>query len=112
MVGAKRRDGHRCRWPHQSDAERARCRLFTATAAHLTHRGMGGDPKLLRTRRELLITLGWSCHRDTVDSLDAKDRRVVFLSDRKADAPCAFEKRVGRTWVLVHEEKFIGDGNR
>lgn len=104
----KVRDRWRCRWPHATREHTAQCRVFRVEACHLTHKGMGGDPQALRTKRALLITFGLQCHQARKDSLDAKDRRVVFLTARKADGPCAFEGKRGGRWIEVGRELSVG----
>lgn len=106
---AKRRDFHRCRWPHQTLEEAARCVMLRVESAHLTHKGMGGDKQLIRTKRELLITQGVQCH----DLLDGRviggiPRRIRFLTDKQADGPCAFDVKRGKKWVEVGREVSVG----
>lgn len=110
---AKERDGEVCRWPHQSGLEAAICRSFGSgrvEVAHTTHKGMGGDKKLLRTKRELLITFGPACHAiyDGRNRSDKKpNRRVVFLTPEKTDGPCAFEVLAGDKWVEIARETAV-----
>ena len=91
MGAAKRRDAAACR---------GRCRIpFCAwlklkpVAAHvLRHRGMGGDPKGTRTRRDLCMGVCPPHH----EMIDRKDLRVTPLTERLTDGPCSFERR---EWV-------------
>lgn len=106
---AKRRDNYRCRWPHETSEEAARCRMLRLESAHLNHKGMGGDKQLLRTRRDLLITFGLQCH-DLFDGRvgGGRDRRVRFLTERKADGPCAFDVKRGGKWIEIGRERSVG----
>ncbi len=106
---AKRRDHHRCRWPHETPEEADRCRMLAIQAAHLTHKGMGGDKQLIRTTRELLVTFGARCH-DLFDGrvFGAEQRRLQFITIEKADGPLAFEvHRCGR-WIEIGRESSVG----
>lgn len=79
------RDGIGCRWPG--------CEYWKhgviVEGAHLIDKGMGGDPKQLRTQVELMIRL-CKIHHQGPCSLHSGHRRIDFLTDRKADGPCAF----------------------
>jgi len=102
---SKRRDGHRCRWFHETPEEERECRDLRKDSAHIGHKGMGGDKQLLRTKRELLVTMGLRCH----DRFDKRgDRRVVFLTKDKADGIIACEVKRGGRWVEIGREISIG----
>lgn len=97
----RKRDGH-CRWPHLTPEQRELCRRTRTEVAHLTHKGMGGDPLTIRSRQELMIRV--CCHQGP-GSLHAGDRRVAYLSPKKADGPLAFsERRAKKAWVEVARE--------
>lgn len=102
---SKRRDGNKCRWPHTDPEEAARCRMLRVESAHLTHKGMGGDKQLIRTKKELLVTFGLQCH-DLFDGRigGGRPRRVRFLTEKKADGACAFEVRHGGQWFEIGRE--------
>lgn len=110
MEAAKKRDGHKCRWPHETKEEADVCRMFSLHAAHLNHRGMGGDPELVRTKRELLVSMSTRCH----DRFDGRigtpgTRRFVYLDPKKkADGPMACEVKRGGQWVEIGREISIG----
>lgn len=108
MDEAKRRDHHRCRWPHETSEEREICRMLGVQAAHIGHRGMGGDRELKRTKLELVIAFGVRCHDRYDGRLGPRNRRVVFLTDKKACGPCAFEVKLGGKWVEIGREVSIG----
>lgn len=109
MAAALRRDGRRCRWPHETREEAEICRMLaTVHAAHIGHRGMGGDPDLARTKRELLIAFGVRCHDRYDGRLGARNRRIVFLTPKKADGPCAFEVKLDGKWIEIRREISIG----
>lgn len=88
----RKRDGH-CRWPHFTPEDQELCRRTRVTeVAHLTHKGMGGDPQTIRSRAPLMIRV--CCHQGP-GSLHSGDRRVVFLTPKKADGALAFLERRG-----------------
>lgn len=103
MSAARRRDGHRCRWP--------RCEFtgLTLAVAHLEHRGMGGNPAGDKTERHKLILL---CvrHHDRFDGRAAPDVDIVPVDSRAGtDGPCVFYVR-GESGRLEHvaTERWIG----
>lgn len=100
----RKRDGH-CRWPHLTPEARELCRRTRTEVAHLTHKGMGGDPQTLRSRAELMIRV--CCHQGT-GSLHSGDRKVLFLTREKADGPLAFLERRGQKWAEVARELWPG----
>lgn len=108
MEAAKRRDGRRCRWPHETAQEREMCRMLGVEACHLEHRGAGGDKRLVRTKLELLITFGARCHDRYDGRLGERNRRVRFLTPQKASGSCAFEVKKGGAWWEIGREISIG----
>lgn len=101
----RKRDGH-CRWPHLDPDARELCRRTRTEVAHLTHKGMGGDPRTIRSRAPLMIRV--CCHQGP-GSLHSGDRKVQFLSPQKADGPLAFLERRGREkWAEVARELWPG----
>jgi hypothetical protein len=102
----RKRDGH-CRWPHLTPERRELCARTRTEVAHLTHKGIGGDPQTIRSRGHLMIRV--CCHQGP-QSLHSGDRRVVYLTSKKADGPCAFLERVGKTekWCEVARELWPG----
>lgn len=100
----RKRDGH-CRWPHSDPDLRELCRRSRPEVAHLTHKGMGGDPQTIRSKPELMIRV--CCHQGA-GSLHSGDRRVTFLSPAKADGPLAFLEKRGSKWVEVDRELWPG----
>lgn len=90
----KRRD-RGCRYPG--------CRLpLVLHAAHLRHRGMGGNPSGDRTTRDQVITL-CARHHDWYDRLVAID--IAPLTPRGTDGPCEFFRREGDDWICVGRER-------
>lgn len=108
MEAAKRRDSRKCRWPHWSAEERETCRILGIACAHLNHRGMGGDKKLVRTRKDRLITFSIRCHDRFDGRLGPPNRRVVFLTEQGTDGPCAFEEKRSGQWEEIGREVSIG----
>lgn len=101
----RKRDGH-CRWPHLDPDQRELCRRTRTEVAHLTHKGMGGDPQTIRSKAPLMIRV--CCHQGP-GSLHSGDRKVQFLTKEKADGPLAFlERRRGEKWAEVARELFPG----
>ena len=101
----RKRDGH-CRWPHLNPDHAELCRRTRTEVAHLTHKGMGGDPQTLRSRAPLMIRV--CCHQGP-GSLHSGDRKVAYLTKKKADGPLAFfERRAGMKWAEVARELFPG----
>lgn len=82
MQEAKRRDGHQCRVP----ACEYRPKRLRIEAAHLVHRGMGGDPRGTRTTRAGLISLCVIHHAE----FDAGQLTILPLTERGTDGPCSF----------------------
>jgi len=82
------RDGIGCRWPG--------CEYWKhgviVEGAHLFDKGMGGDPKQIRTKVELMMRL-CKVHHQGPQSIHSGHREIEFLTERKADGPCAFKSR-------------------
>lgn len=81
------RDGIGCRWPGCVFWKRG----YRVDGAHIDSKGIGGDPKLIRTTTANLIRLCVRHHGPGPDSVHSGDRRVIMLTDRGADGPCQFE---------------------
>ncbi len=95
---SKRLDGHRCRFPRCPESA-------DLESAHLnSHKGIGGDPKGLRTRLETLLTL---CrrHHAMLDGREMPRLRVEPYGLLGARTECQFwiEKRWGGEsfWFLA-----------
>lgn len=88
MDETRKRDKY-CRFPMCG------CKRFSLTAhvAHLTHRGMGGNPKEDRSEPEKMILLCSARHRDNEFSLDQKTVRIRPLTLAGTSGPCAFDVR-------------------
>lgn len=101
------RDGH-CRWPHRTPEDREVCRRSPRHVAHLTHKGAGGDPQTVRSVPEQMIAVCAPVHQGP-GSLHAGDRKVLFLTPKKADGPLAFLERHRRSkWIEVARELWPG----
>jgi hypothetical protein len=108
---AAARDGFRCRFPFCGCRERG----YNPEVAHLTHKGMGGDPKGLRSQVDNLITLcGWR-HREGVISLHKGTLRVLPRTADGTNGPvswqmeaCAFAGEPGEYWILIAREERVG----
>lgn len=101
------RDGH-CRWPHLTPEDRELCKRSVRHVAHLSHKGNGGDSQTVRSVPELMIAVCAPVHQGP-GSLHAGDRKVVFLTPKKAEGPLAFLERRGRSkWAEVARELWPG----
>lgn len=97
MDAAKKRD-RGCRWP---GCPFVRMNL-TLHAAHLVHRGMGGNPAGDRTTRAGLITF-CSRHHGMFDRVDID---VLPRTERGTDGPCDYyvtSPHTGRLEILYSE---------
>ncbi len=97
----KRRDGHKCRWPH------CRFNRYRVEAAHLDGSGMGGDPNGDRMVPENLILLCWLHHQGPV-CLEHHDLKVEPLTKAGCNGPVEFYERAKRGWRLVARERAVG----
>lgn len=99
---SKIRDKRQCRRP--------RCvyrrQNLTMHSAHLHHKGMGGDPKQIRTTRDQLITFCAFDH----GIFDKGDLDVKPLTRRGADGPCEFFVTApdGHGWISIGKETAVG----
>lgn len=78
------RDDHRCRVPG--------CEFQTQYAKHVAHldaKGMGGDKRLDRTRRDRMLLLCWYHHEGPI-SHHSKDLRIEPETAAGTDGPCLF----------------------
>ena len=97
---AKRRDHGQCRWP--------RCEYRKVVqpidGAHVFQaKGMGGDPKFLRTERKLLMALCRCHHR-----LQEKGQlEVEPLTPEMADGPCNFWDNRGERYLVAQERAVL-----
>lgn len=99
----RHRDGRGCRWPGCECRKQDRPVI---EAAHLWEaRGMGGDPKLIRSGLENQMRLCFSKHRGA-RSLHSTHLEIRPLTRRKANGPCAFYQRetLDSPWELVAAE--------
>lgn len=82
------RDGIGCRWP---DCQFWR-QGYRVEGAHIDAKGMGGDKRLLRTTLDQMMRL---CirHHQGPRSLHSGDLRIVYLTERRTNGPCAFYYR-------------------
>ena len=82
------RDGVGCRWPGCEYWKQG----VIVEGAHLVDKGMGGDPKQLRTKIELMMRL-CKVHHQGPHSLHSGHRQILFMTPRQANGPCMFETR-------------------
>lgn len=96
---SKVRDKQLCRFPHCE----FRTQNLTMHSAHLTHKGMGGDEKSIRTQLDSLITLCSKHH----GRFDAGQFDIIPLTPEGTNGPCGFRPRIsGDRWgVQVNEVK-------
>lgn len=95
MDAAKRRDRNVCRWPKCEFAKKG----LAIHAAHLWHRGAGGNPDGTRTKRNQLIALCARHHQ----LLDHADLSIVPLTEHGTDGPCDFGMRINgemQRWAI------------
>lgn len=104
IADAKRRDGHRCRWP--------KCEYSAVDqpldGAHVFQpKGMGGDKKLLRSERKHIMALCRLHHR-------AQEKHTLYVEEMTpdmADGPCMFwrESDDGSFgFYMVAQERAVG----
>ncbi len=77
----RERDHRACRWPS--------CNERGTDVAHLTHKGMGGDPKSLRTQAQSMILFCKTHHQGT-NGLDQGKLSVVPMTPKGTSGPCEF----------------------
>lgn len=95
----RKRDSHRSRWPNDTGT--------ILEVAHLTHKGMGGDPNTERSVQPLMILVSRDVHQGPM-SLHSGDRRVQFLTKEKANGPVAFLEKRGGKWAEIARELWPG----
>lgn len=102
MAEAKRRDGNKCRWP------RCSYKLLVG-AAHMDHRGMGGNPSGDKTERHKLIALCLR-HHDQFDGRTVPDVDIVPVSaEQGTDGPCSyFQRSESGRMEHIATERLIG----
>jgi hypothetical protein len=76
-----------CRWPHCENCRAYKPRL---EVAHLTAKGMGGDPNGDVTTADQMILLDFLTHQSGPLSLEQHGRRIVPLTDKGTYGPCEF----------------------
>lgn len=80
------RDHYRCRVPGCTEQKHG----VRLEVAHLDDKGMGGDPRLVRTQRHRMIALCFLHHQGPI-SLHSTDLRIEPEDDmRGTDGPCVF----------------------
>lgn len=94
MRAARLRDGDKCRWPSCEFAPKKPRR----EVAHLTHRGIGGNPALDRTQRDKLITLCFIHH----GLFDAAELDIEPMTSRGTDGAVCFYRRHRETGQMQH----------
>jgi hypothetical protein len=94
MRAAKKRDEGKCRRPRCPYAKDK----LTIHAAHMVHRGMGGDPTGTRSSRETIISLCAIHH----GMYDASDLWITPLTAQDFDGPCEYFERNPETGQYDH----------
>jgi hypothetical protein len=102
---AKRRDGYRCRFP-LCGCHRLKRRLEVSHDER--HKGMGGDPRGLRSAPETLITLCVDRHQDSRWSIHKGTIRTRYLTPEKCDGPVAWDIKDAAAWHELAREGCIG----
>ena len=103
IAAAKTRDGHRCRWP-----EKHTCRGFLE-GAHITAKGMGGDPQLIRTTRGNIICVCAWIHRRGPETLEHHELKVEPETTLGTDGRCSFWRQNAQgEYEMVARERLIG----
>ena len=90
-AAVRKRDDNRCRVPICSTP-------FTLIeVAHLEHKGMGGDPKQIRTQRQKMLCLCMRHHRVGPISLDRGTLWIKPVNeDNGTDGTCVFSCEWGK----------------
>jgi hypothetical protein len=96
---ARKRDGHKCRWP-RCECQKVKLALETA---HVKAKGMGGDHGS-RSGTENLLTLCRLKHQGPRDSLHSGDLSITKLTPAGCDGPLEFYDN----GVLVGREVAVG----
>ncbi len=104
-VAVRKRDRRRCRWPH------CRHTRLSLHVAHLTHKGMGGDPTGERSLSGRMILLCYLHHYGDKQqahqegSLDRGDLQIEPETAAGTWGPCAFSRKGDDgEWYLVARE--------
>lgn len=107
VKAAVRERDQTCRWPgcdcqRSWGAAQGQQWYRALEVAHLDDKGMGGDKKLLRTRKDRMIYLCAWRHRGQF-GLHAKRARIEPLTDKGTDGPCLFtvQRKKDGTWEVV-----------
>lgn len=80
----RKRDKHRCRWPHK-------CTSKKLEVAHRKSKGIGGDHGN-RTTADQMLLVCWEIHQGPYParSMHTGDLTVYPLTEQGTDGPCAF----------------------
>lgn len=88
---AKKRDGHRCRFPLCGCRKLGLALEARLESSHHVHKGMGGDPTGERSLPWLLVTLCKHRHQDGAVSIHKGTLRPRFLTSRAYDGIIAWQ---------------------
>jgi hypothetical protein len=92
-----------CRWPHCENCRTYKPRL---EVAHLTAKGIGGDPRGEVSTADQMILLDFLTHQSGPLSLEQHGRRIVPLTDRGTSGPCEFwqtDLETGEEFLVARE---------
>lgn len=125
--GKRKRDAAKAQVRYNEDEQKALvverdgshyCRLVPGCSergrrfetAHLNDKGMGGDPKGIRSVAELMVRVCWYHHQGNW-SLHSGDLRVTFLDPvLKANGPIEVWGRLSTgEWAMVGYERAVGE---
>lgn len=80
-----------CRWPHCTCRETGGP-WAQLEVAHISHKGMGGDPLMVRSQVPLMLLLCRNWHRGPY-GIDSKQAKVIPLTPKGTSGLCEFWRR-------------------
>lgn len=104
---ARRRDGHRCRFPLCGCRRLNLALEARLEVSHQTHKGASGDPTGVRSTPDLLLTLCKHRHQDGGVSRHKGTMRARYLTSDKANGPVAWDVAARLVWPNVRGDHWI-----
>jgi hypothetical protein len=105
-TAAKKRDQHKCRWPHPRRAEREACRR-SRWLEGMHWRSKSIEPTGA-AQRKCIITGCPQVHQGP-GSIHAGQKRIKPVDPQLLmDGPVIFEEQIGGRWVVVGVESHVG----
>jgi hypothetical protein len=96
-----------CRWPHEDLDDVTVCRRSPKEVAHMTHKGMGGDTRTIRSRRHRMLQVCKPTHR----KIDRKLAKVDYLDPPNGtDGPLVFLERLAVTDDFMEIRRELSPG--